>query len=302
MPLVQPDTAKQAAIVDILEQVEAGRGGAEQEFEQLIRQDPEQFCREGLALLGSGEPVPGGERLARALLNLDAVIAEFCDPRRDPRQLKTAAKVLFRIEPALDVRLLRAVWDARSKESAAILTHVLEVVSSFSDGNRTLPILIQILRSPDEKVRSKAALLAARGRKDPVWLRKWLTDPDPRIRANAVEALWHDSSEGALDLFRKAAADPHHRVQANACIGLCYAKLKEGEDGLERMSRSPNAAHGAAACWAMGYLEDPTFIPLLKSLIGSPHGVGFNAVRALARIHRAQKREAAAEPPLEKVS
>jgi hypothetical protein len=80
------------------------------------------------------------------------------------------------------------------------------------------------------------------------------------------------------------------------------AGLRDGIEGLKAMAALPGPAHRAAACWAMGYLEDPVFVPLLTSLVGSTHGVGFNAVRALARIRRAQQEQAGAEPPLEKVS
>ena len=58
----------------------------------------------------------------------------------------------------------------------------------------------------------KVARMAGRLLRNLRWLEMRLSDPDPRVRANAVESLWGVNSPEARSLFLTAARDPHHRV------------------------------------------------------------------------------------------
>ena len=43
---------------------------------------------------------------------------------------------------------------------------------------------------------------------------------DPRVRAGAIEALWHHPNDDTRSMLEAALADPHHRVMGNALVGL----------------------------------------------------------------------------------
>ena len=49
-----------------------------------------------------------------------------------------------------------------------------------------------------------------------------LESPDARVRANAIEALWHTPPGNTTRVFRDALGDDHHRVVVNALLGLYY--------------------------------------------------------------------------------
>jgi hypothetical protein len=135
-------------------------------------------------------------------------------------------------------------------------------------------------------VASKAALLAGKLIQSGDWFVDRLLDSDPRVRANAVEALWGLDHEAAVDLFRRAARDPAGRVAANAWYGLYQAGRVESMSGLVRMAAEDDASRQASAAWAMGQTGDPRFIPTLRGLLGSPSPVlvkhALAALRAIA--------------------
>ena len=91
------------------------------------------------------------------------------------------------------------------------------------DPSRMMASMLRLLRHPNPYLRSKAVKVVGRGSKSPKWVRQRLADPDPRIRANAIESLWSvDNAEARSLLHFAAAEDGHNRVVANALLGLYY--------------------------------------------------------------------------------
>ena len=85
-----------------------------------------------------------------------------------------------------------------------------------------LPWLRQLSNHDDQRIRSLSVKQLCQLRPNKALIERQMRSSDPRVRANAIEALWHSKTSDAKELFTTAAADPHHRVVANALVGLHF--------------------------------------------------------------------------------
>jgi hypothetical protein len=194
----------------------------------------------------------------------------------------------LRMDPFVDAKLLRGMlaWLAEGEHhnDGIVIQRALAVFDAAGLGNRLLPMLIQLLRKSDVKVRSKVALILGRGNRQVAWA---MEDPDPRVRANAVESLWEAERGLALRAFWKAIHDSDNRVAGNAILGL----LRLGDPGahapLEQMSKHRSPQFRATAAWVMGQSGDASFHPTLEQMMADPdEGVRGNAYLSLALLPR----------------
>jgi hypothetical protein len=105
------------------------------------------------------------------------------------------------------------------------------------------PVLLEMLRSEEDRTRANAAWLmgfAASGVADPHPLLQALEDPNPDVRGAAVGSLVSFNSQ--LDVF----------------------------DALARMLHDPDESVRVDAASSLGYLGDPRAIPLLKAARNDP--------------------------------
>jgi len=255
---------------------------------ELLTGSPAEFCRAAVPVLEAPSG-PGHKVLAGMVVTDGLALKLLSDPKAMPlAEAHALAKAASRAEPLLDVKLLRCVWSENGPTDTALLQWLLGVLEGFSDGSHILPLLMQLLRHPDEAVRSKATYLIGRSKKDLRWIEQYLHDQDPRVRANAVQAAWGDASPRALTFFQAAARDPHHRVAANALVGLHQAGYRDAAAMVEQMAASPQPLFRCAAAWAMGHLGDPAFAPPLKTLSKDAAGeVRRAALAALVRMNKA---------------
>lgn len=134
------------------------------------------------------------------------------------------------------------------------------------EGSATPEELAQAMRHCNPQVRSKAALVMGKEKRDAGWVRARLGDPDARVRANAVEALWGADGADAVEVFRKAAKDEEPRVVLNAVMGLYQARLMESVWMLLDLAVSEDFRMRRSACWVMGQTKDPRFLMALLGL------------------------------------
>ena len=195
-----------------------------------------------------------GELMTRGLLNHLIFEGAF----QDLEQAVRVAGRVASITPTLNVDLLRTVWSGGLSTKRLAALRVLTVVENLDSLSRTLPMLVQMARSCDNIVRSKATLLASRAQADGRMVTEQLKDPDPRVRANALEALWGIRKSGAVQSFRLAADNPdeHQRVVVNAIVGLYLAGFQdEAMKRLRHLEAGPCPRLQAGSAWAMGYLS-----------------------------------------------
>ncbi len=143
--------------------------------------------------------------------------------------------------------------------------YLLGLLEAFSTGLNLLTIHAGAMEGLETRLRARLATILGKAARTHDTFMGLVADGDPRVRANAVEALWGSTSRMAKEVFREAARDENHRVAANALIGLYMQGDPASVAGLVEMIGRPDAASRAAAAWAMGRTGDGRFAPLLQS-------------------------------------
>lgn len=171
----------------------------------------------------------------------------------DAVQLGLAA---LRLEPLFDVRVLHTLTDPgreRPPESEETIW-VLDLVERLlRPESRALIALLPFMKDPDAVVRSKAVRLIARLQKNEAWFLEAIHDPDPRVRANLLEAVAGESNRHpgyVWKLLEMAAADSNYRPAVAALFFMARAGDESAQERLRSMSqhgRETDPARNAAA-------------------------------------------------------
>jgi hypothetical protein len=260
---------------------------------EMMVADPRAFCVAALPVLREGIERPGVAFIYDLLA--DKAMLPLCDPSLLSLDDDVAiARGVMRREPLLDVKLARRITTAGREATEIdpdVALRTLEVAGAISDGARIVPMLIQMLREPDPRLRSKAALLVGRINKSTQWAEQLLKEPDARVRANCVEALWSVENPAVREVLWQAVKDPNNRVQGNALLGL--HRLGDGDviEPLQSMTRHSSPVFRGTAAWVMGESGDPRFQPTLAQMIRETDVTARHAVfHALARIKQSAAR------------
>ncbi len=277
-------------------------------FRELLSEQPGEFLRSALNLFERGMCPGASESIAKLLLANDIALSALGDPALCslPEALGLA-RAAARVEPGLDVRLMKRVWGTGHAPNTAVVLRVLEILTGISDGVRVMAQLMQLLRDPNPRVRSKVVLLIGRAKKELRWIEPYLKDPDHRIRANAVEACWSMNSAEATQVFKAASQDFHHRVAANACFGLVAAGCPDANLQVEQLASFNEPLFRAAAAWVMGKTGDPAFLPTVVEMAKSKESVvrraAIRSVVALRKVEaeRARTGASVSKPAVEPV-
>ncbi|MBY0507993.1 MAG: HEAT repeat domain-containing protein [Bryobacteraceae bacterium] len=175
------------------------------------------------------------------------------------------AKLALRVDPDLDQALAREILSSHEPQ---LTQDLLEILSQTRVRAEVVERLAPLLRSPHPRVHSKMAFLMARVAPEGAWVTEGLADPDPRVRANIVEALWHQKSPFANAIFQQAAADPHHRVAANAIHGLYLQGDPAALPKIRHLLLDTGGLDRRAGLWLLERTRDPRYVSLLGKLIG----------------------------------
>jgi HEAT repeat protein len=146
----------------------------------------------------------------------------------------------------------------------------LGLLPALGDYSSLLPLLRSFSHHTDDRVRSKAVKLLCELRPNKTLIERQMQSAEARVRASAIEALWHVRGEEIAGIFRSALSDPHHRVVGNALIGL---HLQQDNSAFERITEL--AAHSeplfrSVVAWALGYILDQRAVPTLEALSRDP--------------------------------
>lgn len=247
-----------------------------------------------LELLKAPEDSRGFRYLLEVLLARKLILTPLYDPGVfSLEEAVRLAKVLSQLDSLLGLSLVN---DALANSARATPEHLeicgirlIELLEETFEGLEILQAKAVLLRHPNPRVRSKASALFARRIEHKGWT-KWLeTEPDYRIRANAIEALWGEKREWVKDVFLAAARDENNRVAGNAQVGLYLLGAPESIELLVGLASHPNFWFRATAAWAMGRTGDVRFREALTGLLRQPGPVAKNALHALRLIHRTQQ-------------
>lgn len=190
------------------------------------------------------------ERVIQRLLSLthsedpeiraDAVflLGELSDP-------STVDKLLFLLNDPSDLVVSRTIDALRKLNYAAIID---TVVLRFADATnkRIRATLLSCLLHHTHDDRVIALLVNA------------LSDPDPRVRANAVEAVGSLKIpvDRKLELLSKVAEDPNNRVAGNLAVALGPLDAVQALRVLTRLLNSRDKWERASAVYAAGFIRE----------------------------------------------
>lgn len=238
---------------------------------ELAAKTPAVFVHEAFAQLQSGFESPGHRLLAMLLAgNPDAISLVINPTFLRLEQAIAVSKRLMEVDSLFDVRLARQLPGRGSSAPSLpedVAERVLDIVNEISRGGRVVPILGHLTDHPSSRVAAKATLVLGRRIHNSSWVGRHLHNPDFRIRANAVEALWGVDSSSARDALNTILIDPNNRVVGNAVIGLHLLKATDVSQCVDRMLRNPAPLFRSTAAWVMGKTAKPEFVDRLDYMM-----------------------------------
>jgi hypothetical protein len=257
-------------------------------IKDVLAANRELFYAGVIEALRTAEESRGIRFLVGLLITHDLLERVLCEPSLTLEQGVVVARLAREIDPKVELQLARRLADGFSTGETVVTANaprLLAILAEISDGSRILPSLARLLHSSSPYLRSKAVLMIARGNRSPNWVQSRMLEGDPRVRANAIEALWGVEGESAIALLQSAARDGNNRVAGNALVGLY--RLGECEVLAETVKMATHAGpqFRATAAWVMGKCADPRFREPLAQLLsdGTPM-VRSQAFKALGNI------------------
>jgi len=266
------------------------------ENRKLIREqldnDPEAFYHSAIAILKNADESRGFQHLVLLLVSNGFLARALGDSSLSREEAIALGRAAMRANPLADVELARCLADSATRPDGPIRVEsaprLMEILAEISDGRRIAPSLMRLMRHSNPYIRSKAVLMIGRGNLSVKWVRGRLGEADPRIRANAVEALRRMDSPEAQEVLRFALSDGNNRVVGNALLGLYLMGDCSSIPELVKMAGSQSPLFRATAAWVMGETGDPRFSEVLVRMLVEPNtAVRRRAFVALGRIKAA---------------
>jgi len=248
------------------------------------------FYAGAIELVKSSSDSRGVQYLIALMVANGMLLQALCEPSLSKDQALALARSAMRVDPMADAMLARKLADSAVGQGEAIAepARIMEILSEIADAQRVLPSLMRLLRVSNPYLRSKVVKMIGKGSKSVKWVRAKLEETDPRVRANAVEALWGVDSPEARALLHFAADDASNRVIGNALLGLYYLGDCAALEEMVKLSTHESNLFRATAAWVMGETGDVRFSDVVRRLLLEPEPlVRKRALTALGRIKQA---------------
>lgn len=233
-------------------------------FNRLRQAYPEEVTQLALRLVAFEADNAATRELAAWLASERPYLALLFDPEFLPLE---AARRAISIMRSADEKFAGKLSRAMEETSAASsLVRALTLMEDIQDYSAFYPRLCTLTWHPDNFIRSKAVLALCRMRPNRSLIDRQLESPDARVRANAVEALWHAPAGSAIRIFQEALADTNHRVVVNALVGLYHHNDETYYEKMVALAAHPEARFRAALAWALGRIPEPRLLAVLQKL------------------------------------
>jgi len=266
--------------------------GYSKQIRTLASQDRQAFYATAIEILATQEDSRGVQLLVTILVENQLLVNALSDLVLTREQATALARAAARAGQMVDVALVHylaahapaIVGEACPPE----MQRLMDIIAEISDGTRILPGLMALTRLPNPYLQSKAVLMIGRMNRNVKWVQNRLSEPDSRVRANAIEALWGLDTEEARSLLRATARDGNNRVAGNALVALHRLGDCWSIPELIAMASHESRRFRATAAWVMGETGDPRFARVLARLVGEPDlAVRTRAFAALGQIKTA---------------
>src|SRR3954471_19582998 len=220
-------------------------------FQQLHQSDPRKAIRTCILHLSEKGADRVGEQLIASLTATDHYLLEVLDPAVLSLESAKRVSLLFRkADPYFFAHLSRLAFNTQNQHPPSFTSRALAILDDLSKDDPIVPWLCQLTKHPDERVRSKAVKVLCRLRPSKSTVQLHLQSADPRVRANAIEALWHTPGDEPVAIFNSVLKDSHHRVVVNALVGLYYRKEAGAFNMMIKLADHPSPAFRLAIIWA----------------------------------------------------
>ena len=298
-PVAKPSSSYEQKLVNdylarAIEEFDTNRLAA-QLMRRLAHEYPGCFLKAAMQHLSSGGASNALRHLAVLLLHEDSSLEGLTDPEVGSREKAVNLfKRFLDIDPSFDVRLARKLPDRRGANWAEALdpprsTRALDILDQTSLGRRLLPVIGHLVDHSNNRIAAKATLFVGRRVQNPSWTAKQLTQPDPRVRANAVEALWGVDSPAAASILEDCRGDRTPRVVGNSLLGLHLLGRMEIDRRVIDMSNAGKHEMRLTSAWLLGRMGGQDCIDCLTRLLKDDHPqVRSRALWSLLEIRRAQ--------------
>ncbi len=250
-------------IATLLDRAFQSRDGGRQ-LEALLARNPAVFQSAAARYLANGHDEQSRRLLIWVLQREGKLLDLLLSPRvTSVDEAVPLAGVIKQVVDQVDIHLAKELQGA-SDESAL---RILRLMAEVCDSNRVLPLLTRILRERGPELRSTAAFIFARYCRNTLFFENALRDPEPSVRAQALDGLIAADYAPDPSILEAAvvARDPNVRVRA------LVGRYRLGdEDGavkfLAAMSRDTDIGSRVATAWALGEVADQRSPRLLEDL------------------------------------
>jgi HEAT repeats len=257
-----------------------------------------EFFRAAAYLVQSEADSEGRRRLGAILVKSPGFLSILCDRSyfTHEKRLQVCER-LMQSDGLLDVQLAHQLPGLHNQDCVlepGVVVSLLEILDRISPRERLIPVLQHLTRHEDMRIASRAALLLGHRVRNPRWIERHLTLPDPRLRANVVEGLWGSTNPVARAAVEACLHDENNRVVGNALFGLHMLGDGRVPGRLLEMIVDSRAPFRQTAAWLMGKIASTEFEqPLRQALTDPDSGVRTAAQRALDLVGKKPE----AEPP-----
>jgi hypothetical protein len=216
---------------------------SKQSLDQMVSSDPSTFSRAAIRVLGQSTDSSGIRYVLHLLRKCNLLLPALADPAGTKSEdAVAAARVISRIgspiESDLEAVLSATLGQRSSSANTSSIVRLLDLLGAASRHPRFYLFQGELLGYPDSLVRSKAAFLICRSTKSAALVGRMMFDEDPRVQANAVEALWTFEPAEAAPLLSIGARSKTPRVAANAAVGL--DRWGDGRNGRPTLPTLPD--------------------------------------------------------------
>lgn len=218
---------------------------------------------------------------------MDRLIAAYSTSRE---QTITLARRLMTCDSRFDLTFLEFLQKPRpAHPGEENFFHAgLDILDAISESDKLVPGVLKILKHPNPKVRSKAALFVGSRTQNLAWAANRTEDYDPRVRANIIESLYGINSDFVEKIFRDNVNDEHNRVAGNAVLGLYLLGDASSVPLIYDMAKHPEARFRNTSAWLMGRTGDPRFAHAFSELMNDPEPlVRAQAFKGLGEVRKA---------------
>ncbi len=207
------------------------------------------------------------------------------------------AEKLAAADARFDAALFACLRDTTQRWSDEAVLVGLDILDTISERDRLVLSVLRLLRDPNPKLRSKAALFVAKRRPQLKLVTDLSEEADARVRANTLESFFGVRDESMATLFQQYLSDENNRVAGNAALGLYLLGEPSSIQVIERMAKDERSAFRNTAVWIMGRTGDPRFASNLASQVSDPDKlVRRQVLLSLGRIKDALKTARAQSP------